>query len=248
MANSQHSPLSRDSTDHENISPGQWADVRVLIVEGATAADFLQGYLTCDTAKMTTGTAQPAAICTIKGRVLANGWAIPQPAAVGLIVHESMFATVQKFLTPYANFSKCTLNPEPAFIEINTPAADICLFTHINVGVSKVSPDTLPDQSAAMQRCLIQTHYALISSPVSEQFLPQMLGLDSVGAVDFEKGCYLGQEIVARAQFRGEVKRRITSFTWTDNPPPIGATTENRDTIISVADNGQGLKVARVDG
>ena len=40
-----------------------------------------------------------------------------------------------------------------------------------------------------------------------------MLALDKQGAVDFDKGCYLGQEVVARAQFRGAVKRGLGVFT-----------------------------------
>ena len=47
-----------------------------------------------------------------------------------------------------------------------------------------------------------------ISATSSDAFLPQMLNLDRYGAVSFEKGCYVGQEIVARAQHLGRVKRR----------------------------------------
>ena len=43
----------------------------------------------------------------------------------------------------------------------------------------------------------------------SEHFLPQMLNLDQVGGISFTKGCYTGQEVVARAQHRGQVKRRM---------------------------------------
>ena len=39
--------------------------------------------------------------------------------------------------------------------------------------------------------------------------MPQMVNLETIGGVDFQKGCYPGQEIVARAQYRGEVKRRM---------------------------------------
>ena len=39
--------------------------------------------------------------------------------------------------------------------------------------------------------------------------MPQMVNFEQLGGVDFQKGCYPGQEIVARAQYRGEVKRRM---------------------------------------
>ena len=49
---------------------------------------------------------------------------------------------------------------------------------------------------------------ATITQPVVEAFVPQMLNYESVGGVSFKKGCYPGQEVVARSQFRGTLKRR----------------------------------------
>ena len=54
----------------------------------------------------------------------------------------------------------------------------------------------------------IRAGVARITAPTSDAFLPQMLNLDHLRAVSFEKGCYVGQEIVARAQHLGRVKRR----------------------------------------
>lgn len=49
---------------------------------------------------------------------------------------------------------------------------------------------------------------ATITAPVVDVFVPQMLNYESVGGVNFKKGCYPGQEVVARSQFRGAIKRR----------------------------------------
>jgi len=49
----------------------------------------------------------------------------------------------------------------------------------------------------------------LLTQPVFEAFVPQMLNYESVGGVNFKKGCYPGQEVVARSQFRGTLKRRM---------------------------------------
>lgn len=49
---------------------------------------------------------------------------------------------------------------------------------------------------------------ARITQPTIEQFVPQMVNFDVIGAVNFRKGCYPGQEIVARSQYRGTIKRR----------------------------------------
>jgi tRNA-modifying protein YgfZ len=54
----------------------------------------------------------------------------------------------------------------------------------------------------------VQSGIAIISQPIFEAFVPQMLNYESVGGVNFKKGCYPGQEIVARSQFRGTLKRR----------------------------------------
>ena len=49
----------------------------------------------------------------------------------------------------------------------------------------------------------------LISAATQDQFVPQMVNFETLGAINFQKGCYPGQEIVARAQYRGQVKRRL---------------------------------------
>ncbi len=55
----------------------------------------------------------------------------------------------------------------------------------------------------------IQAGRAQIGQALSDAYLPQMLNYQAQGAVSFKKGCYTGQEIVARAQFRGQVKKRL---------------------------------------
>ncbi len=54
----------------------------------------------------------------------------------------------------------------------------------------------------------VQAGIAPVTLPIFEAFVPQMLNYESVGGVNFKKGCYPGQEVVARSQFRGTLKRR----------------------------------------
>lgn len=54
----------------------------------------------------------------------------------------------------------------------------------------------------------VRSGVATLSAPVVDAFVPQMLNFESVGGVSFKKGCYPGQEVVARSQFRGTLKRR----------------------------------------
>jgi tRNA-modifying protein YgfZ len=54
----------------------------------------------------------------------------------------------------------------------------------------------------------VRSGVATITAPIVDAFVPQMLNYESVGGVNFKKGCYPGQEVVARSQFRGTLKRR----------------------------------------
>ncbi|HDR9759450.1 TPA: folate-binding protein YgfZ [Burkholderia cepacia] len=68
---------------------------------------------------------------------------------------------------------------------------------------------TLPVVSPAVWDWLdIRAGEPRITQPAVEQFVPQMVNFDVIGAVNFRKGCYPGQEIVARSQYRGTIKRR----------------------------------------
>jgi folate-binding protein YgfZ len=54
-----------------------------------------------------------------------------------------------------------------------------------------------------------------VYAATSEAFVAQMLNLDVVGGIAFDKGCYTGQEVIARAHYRGKVKRRMQRFQTT---------------------------------
>jgi folate-binding protein YgfZ len=67
----------------------------------------------------------------------------------------------------------------------------------------------------------VKSAVATLSQPVFEAFVPQMLNYESVGGVNFKKGCYPGQEVVARSQFRGTLKRRAY-LVHSDEPLVVG--------------------------
>ena len=67
----------------------------------------------------------------------------------------------------------------------------------------------------------VRSGIVTLTTPVVEAFVPQMLNYESVGGVNFKKGCYPGQEIVARSQFRGTLKRRAY-LTTADAPLEAG--------------------------
>jgi tRNA-modifying protein YgfZ len=62
-----------------------------------------------------------------------------------------------------------------------------------------------------------------VYTATSGEFVAQMLNLDLLGAIAFDKGCYTGQEVIARAHYRGRVKRRLQRFRCVAPPPAPGA-------------------------
>lgn len=79
-----------------------------------------------------------------------------------------------------------------------------------------------------------------IGFPNSEKYTPHMLNLDRIGAVSFNKGCYTGQEVVARTEHLGKSKRRMTRYRLPDGTANIGDTIsdDERDvgTVVNVGD------------
>lgn len=82
------------------------------------------------------------------------------------------------------------------------------------------SSNSSVDQTSLMQWKSLEVLSAIprIVLSTQEQFVPQMINFESVAGVDFKKGCYPGQEIVARSQYRGVVKRRLQLAHIDTNP------------------------------
>ncbi|RRD57327.1 folate-binding protein [Comamonadaceae bacterium OH2545_COT-014] len=80
-----------------------------------------------------------------------------------------------------------------------------------DTGTDRAAP-ALPSLPALAEadwlRAEVQAGVARLTAPVADAFVPQMLNYESAGGVHFKKGCYPGQEVVARSQFRGAIKRR----------------------------------------
>jgi tRNA-modifying protein YgfZ len=80
----------------------------------------------------------------------------------------------------------------------------------------------------------IRNGIPLITPETREQFVPQMANMDLIGAVNFQKGCYPGQEIVARTQYLGQLKRRMVLAHMAGNVMP-----QPGDELFSSALDGQ---------
>ena len=102
--------------------------------------------------------------------------------------------------------------------------------------------------------CEVQSAVATLVAATSEAFMPQMLNFESVGGVNFKKGCYPGQEVVARSQFRGTLKRRAFLVSAAE-PMAVGdelfmpqEPDEPCATVVQAAANLQGGYDALVSG
>ena len=73
----------------------------------------------------------------------------------------------------------------------------------------KLSKDATPVGAACWDWLEIKAGIPVITPATQEQFVPQMANLEAIGGVSFQKGCYPGQEIVARTQYLGKLKRRM---------------------------------------
>ena len=78
---------------------------------------------------------------------------------------------------------------------------------------SKVDFEIVDEDGSADPAFLVQNGYAFIGQQQAEQFTPHMLNLDLVDALSWDKGCYPGQEIVARTHYKGATKRRTLLFS-----------------------------------
>lgn len=220
-----------------------------LRLAGPDAAAFLQGYLTADLDHLTPHRALPMAYCNLKGRVLASGWATGSPADVLLVVDASVAAPLATDLGKYLLFAKAKLGAAPedvAFVDSAAfPAGSVALPpTGCRLlpaaGRGGRSAAAVGGHDAAAAACAA-SGFVVVSAPVSQRFLPQMIGLTEAGAVSFAKGCYLGQEVVARAEHRGQVKQALRRFRAEGGLPRVGAE-------VSASERKVGVVVASVPG
>lgn len=236
-------------------------DLATIVFDGADVAGFLQGYLTTDTSELG-GDPQFTALCNIKGRVVCTGYAWLENQAVTLVVHRSLCPVVMDFLRPYLAFSKTcaaeassrvvgTLHRDAAAAVRAALAAALAggridELRHLYALDETVAGDFLERTQilapGVWELALVDRREVWVQAETSARFLPQMLGLDELGAVSFSKGCYLGQEVVARAQHRGKVKRKLTTLDWSGAPPSTGAAIEadGREVGTVVASAGSG--------
>ncbi|HYF20841.1 MAG TPA: folate-binding protein [Ramlibacter sp.] len=212
------------------------AHLGVIRAQGDEAERFLHNQLTHDFALLRPDQARLAAFCTAKGRMLASFIGLPyEPHDVLLVTSRDVLAPTLKRLSMFVLRSKVKLvDATDAFVlhglAGTAAGAALAPWSLRREGDARVvglypaegQPRALrvaPAGAAAPagpELPLDRWHWGevrsgvpLITAPVVEAFVPQMVNYESVGGVNFKKGCYPGQEVVARSQFRGTLKRRM---------------------------------------
>ena len=234
-----------------------WNEARAMCLKGTGAKEFLQGYLTSNTNNITEDSYLPFALCDLKGRVLANGWATQKQDQVFLIVHRSTLSLVRKHLAPYLNFSQCRAEDADYSIslqrsELGSEAGlfgyDIASFSVFDSREEAAKEDA----SERIRELLISRAVPFIEEKASGKYLPQVLNMQETGGLDYEKGCYLGQEVIARVQFKGRTKKSLERFSWERDtePPTVGQkySRSGQNGEIVMVGRTRGLWITNVNG
>jgi len=229
----------------------------VIAARGEDAAHFLHNQLTQDFALLDSQHARLAAFCNAKGRMQASMVGFKtSPQEVLLVLRADLLPQTLKRLSMFVLRAKVKLTEASAEWRVAgrfTAQAESVTPWQLTQNQRTWQVGLYPAGGLARQLCVLPTEEALTDAPLDTQewllgevlsgvadvqaatfeaFVPQMLNYESVDGVNFKKGCYPGQEVVARSQFRGILKRR----TYVVSSPVALQAGED---IFHVSDNSQ---------
>ncbi|MGB8328024.1 MAG: hypothetical protein WCE48_10650 [Steroidobacteraceae bacterium] len=208
------------------------ADLGVLGIRGPDALRFLQGQLSNDVAHLAPGGALLAGLHNPQGRTLALlRIGMPRPEVVLAVLPVDLAAALVAQLRKFVLRSKVAILDERTEWRVlgitgsaaaatshelvlplgTTPARALAVLPVATGGGAARSPDA-PLSRDAWRTLDIEAGLPQVYAATSGAFVAQMLNLDVLGAVAFDKGCYTGQEVIARAHYRGRIKRRMQRF------------------------------------
>ena len=241
----------------------------VISVSGDDAQVYLQSLLSNDIKLLNINDSQYSSLCTPKGRLLAFFLIIrTDKNTYRLILPNGLCDSIKKRLTMYILRSRVTvantsenmicigLTQDKPSLPINTSYHTLPNIFYRGIVISPANEvDALcnsliqqqyqPMPSAYWEWLDITSGIAKIEPETQEKFTPQQLNLDITKAVNFQKGCYPGQEVVARLHYLGKASRRLfTAKASTSVLPETGSeimTTEGQVAghIVSAQQQGQ---------
>ena len=200
----------------------------VLEVIGEDASSFLQGQLTCDVNRLDATTRSLGAWCNPKGRVIVLFRIRRLDDGFELLLPEDLTESIVKRLTMFRFRAK---------VDFATRGAVAADFGDEAQGFEDWQAQNVRDGVAS------------IATAQSEKFTPHMLNLDLLDAISLDKGCYTGQEVVARTHYKGATRRRLMKFeSDSDAAPGDKIQLDSRDVgeVVNV-NGGELLAVVPVD-
>lgn len=179
------------------------SELGLIHFQGADTVSFLQGQLSNDLSLLQPGQPLLAGYHNPQGRAIAVLWLLQRAAddVIALLPPERV-GPVTSRLSRFVLRSKVRISEEPSSL------------------FDEAAYYTEPATAHAWRLAGITAGLPQVYAATSESFVAQMLNLDLLGGVSFEKGCYTGQEVIARAHFRGKVKRRMQRFL-TEEPADL---------------------------
>lgn len=235
-------PVSAPASAGSHVSP--LTGLAAIMVSGADARAYLQGQLTADLDTLDSNRVQLACCNSPQGRVQAVFWMVERTDGIALVLPAALVDSTVLRLRKYVLRAKAKIEPAKHLQVGVAPRSalpvDVTLAESSHREIEGVSYFTLPgvedvlvlgalsasaDAAREHQWHLSQVRAGLpqVYPETHEAFVAQMLNIDLLGGISFEKGCYTGQEIIARAHFRGTVKRRMFLFQSAGAAPVPGA-------------------------
>jgi folate-binding protein YgfZ len=228
----------------------RFRDLAVLSVEGADRAAFLQGQLTQEVRDLRPGASRLTAGLTPQGKLLYYGRLVAEADRFLLILDSSAAGATREHLIRYAAFQKVAVSDaSPGFVvaslygprgpELAAPeggwrlsgwgeiSAEIVAPAHSRAALERLfeAEGSAPISEAHAEILRIEAGRPALGRDAGPGNLPQEVGL--ADAIAPNKGCYVGQEVVARLKTYGKVQRRLSGFRFPEGPVAPGTAFPN---------------------
>lgn len=189
----------------------------ILKVSGKDAAIFLQGQLSCDVLSLELNQSVLGCCCTPQGRVQSLFRVFRDANHYYLRLPKTLMETTLQHLKKYAIFSKVVLSDDSEHWQIfgsDAPLAEWIGYPVLGNRFEYYLPNetVMPiatASEAAWHLLEIKAGIPRLYPETVNLFTPHDLNLPALGGVNFQKGCYTGQEIVARMEHRGKLKHHL---------------------------------------
>lgn len=211
------------------------ADFALLHITGADSERFLQGQLTCDVVALAPQHWTLGACCNAKGRMVANFVIAKTSTGFWLRLPKLQVEALKQHLSRYIVFFKAQMHShlnQPVYGSLKTlkkapeRVTEPLAFVQQEEGITLSWPDGRSErwlfaaqnteQAPAFQQAWhsadIRQGLVWVTADSQLEWLPQEIDWQEQGGVSFNKGCYTGQEIVARLQFLGKSKKHLVQL------------------------------------